>query len=131
MWSSPGPDSERPEGRARAFVVPTLSRAVGPVRRGSAATAGSLACRCDNPSVGDELRNPFRSEADAFRLLLIIGAAVVVITLAGLLGGPWVGVPVALLLIGAGIRAAYRWLRQGIENPDDDEPDAETLVEPT
>ena len=81
--------------------------------------------------MGDELRNPFRSEADAFRLLLIIGAAVVAITLAGVLGGPWVGVPVAVLLIGAGIRAAYRWLRQGIENPDDDEPDDATLVEPT
>ena len=55
----------------------------------------------------------------------------VLITLAALLGGPWVGVPVALLLIGAGIRATYRWLRQGIENPDDDEPDEKTLVEPT
>lgn len=73
-------------------------------------------------------RNPFRSEADAFRLLLIIGAAVVAITLAAVLGGPWVGVPAAVLLTAVGVRATYRWLREEIKSPEGDA--GETSPEP-
>ncbi len=57
------------------------------------------------------MRNPFRSEADAFRLLVIIGVAVAVIALAEPLGGPWVGVPVAVIIFAAAIRATWRWFR--------------------
>ncbi len=56
-------------------------------------------------------RNPFRNEADAFRLLVIIGLAVALIVVAAALGGAWVGVPVAVIVIGAGIRATWRWMR--------------------
>lgn len=60
------------------------------------------------------MRNPFRSEQDAFRLLLIIGAAVLGIVVAATLGGPWVGVPVAVILGAVATRATYRWLREAL-----------------
>jgi len=68
-------------------------------------------------------RNPFRSEADAFRLLVIIGLAVAAIVIAAKLGGPWLGVPVALILIGLGTRATLRWLKVAVEERD---PEART-----
>lgn len=61
-----------------------------------------------------ELRNPFRSEADAFRLLLIVGAAIAAIAVAAVVGGAWLGVPVAVVLVALGARASYRWLRVAI-----------------
>jgi uncharacterized membrane protein YjjP (DUF1212 family) len=61
------------------------------------------------------LRNPFRSEADAFRLLLVIGGAVLAIVLASAIGGPWLGLPVAAVLLFLGARASLRWLRLAIE----------------
>jgi hypothetical protein len=63
------------------------------------------------------LRNPFRSEADAFRLLVIIGVSVAAIAAAAVLGGPWLGVPLAVILIAVGTRASYRWLRHSIQAP--------------
>lgn len=77
------------------------------------------------------LRNPFRSEADAFRLLVIIGASVAAIAAAAALGGPWLGLPVAVILIAAGMRASYRWLRRSLEAPATGEapPDGEEAPE--
>ncbi len=57
------------------------------------------------------MRNPFRSEADAFRLFVIIAVAVALIALAETLGGPWVGVPVAVVVFAVAIRATWRWFR--------------------
>lgn len=71
--------------------------------------------------VDEPLRNPFRSEADAFRLLLIVGGAVLAVVVAATLGGPWVGGPVALLLLVIGTRATYRWLRRAMGEPDSEE----------
>ncbi|HEU5212903.1 MAG TPA: hypothetical protein VFU10_09055 [Gaiellaceae bacterium] len=53
------------------------------------------------------MRNPFRSESEAFSflLLVIVGAALIVV--AGLLGGWWVGLPVAIVVI-VGVIAVYR-----------------------
>jgi hypothetical protein len=67
------------------------------------------------------LRNPFRSEADAFRLLGLIGAGVAAIVVAAVLGGALVGVPVAVILIGLAIRASFRWIRQQVGAPDEEE----------
>lgn len=67
------------------------------------------------------LRNPFRSEADAFRLLGLIGAGVAAIVVAAVLGGALVGVPVAVILIGLAIRASFRWTRQQVGAPDEEE----------
>jgi Flp pilus assembly protein TadB len=45
--------------------------------------------------------NPLRSEAEAFRfLILTIGVAAAVV-LASVLGGPWAGTVIAVVLIGA------------------------------
>ncbi len=47
-------------------------------------------------------RNPFRSEAEAFRFVLMTVGAFAAIAAASLLGGPWVGVPVwAVLTVAA------------------------------
>src|SRR5438128_1498749 len=40
------------------------------------------------------MRNPLRSEAEAFQFLLLVIACFGAIVLASLLGGPWAGVPV-------------------------------------
>ena len=58
-----------------------------------------------------QLRNPFRSEADAFRLLIIVIVAVTAVVAASALAGPWVGLIVALVLLAVAGRATYRWLR--------------------
>lgn len=57
------------------------------------------------------LRNPFRNEADAFRLLLIVGASIAAVVVAALVGGAWLGVPVAVALLALAARSSYRWLR--------------------
>jgi hypothetical protein len=68
------------------------------------------------------LRNPFRSESDAFRLLVIIGVAIAVMVVAAKLGGTWVGVPVAVIVFAIGIRATYRWLRLAIAEREAEGP---------
>ena len=68
------------------------------------------------------LRNPFRSESDAFRLLVIIGVAIAVMIAAVKLGGPWVGIPVAVIVFGAGIRATFRWLRLAVADREAEGP---------
>jgi hypothetical protein len=70
-------------------------------------------------------RNPFRSEADAFWLLGIIGAAVASVVLAAALGGAPLGGPFALVLIGLGARATIRWLRSGIAAPSEEDQQRE------
>ena len=47
------------------------------------------------------MRNPFRSEAEAFRFLLVTVAAFAAIAVASLLGGAWFGVPVWAVLTAA------------------------------
>jgi len=47
------------------------------------------------------MRNPFRSETEAFRFLLVTVGAFAAITVASLLGGAWVGVPVWAVLTAA------------------------------
>lgn len=77
--------------------------------------------RSSEASQGDQqqpFRNPFRSEADAFRLLVIIGVAVAVIVAAAKLGGPWVGVPVAVIVLGLGVRASALWLKVALTERD-------------
>jgi len=56
------------------------------------------------------MRNPFRSEVEAFHFLLLTVAAFAAIALASLLGGPWAGVPTWAAVTGA---AAFLYLRRG------------------
>ncbi len=54
------------------------------------------------------MRNPLRSEADAFRLVVIFGLAAAVVIAVTLLTRPAVGAAVAGLFIGVGIGAVWR-----------------------
>ena len=56
------------------------------------------------------MRNPFRSEVEAFHFLLLTVAAFAAIALASLLGGAWAGVPVWGVVTAA---AAFFYLRRG------------------
>jgi hypothetical protein len=56
------------------------------------------------------VRNPFRSEVEAFHFLLLTVAAFAAIALASLLGGPRAGLPVWGLVTGA---SAFFYLRRG------------------
>jgi GABA permease len=56
------------------------------------------------------MRNPFRSEVEAFHFLLLTIAAFAAIALASLLGGPWAGVPTWVVVTCA---AAFFYLRRG------------------
>ena len=76
------------------------------------------------PEEPRRLRNPFRSETDAFRLLIIIGVAIAVMIAAAKLGGPWVGIPVAVIIFGIGIRATFRWLRLAVADREAEGPQA-------
>jgi len=82
----------------------------------------------EGPETGTEeprrLRNPFRSESDAFRLLIIIGVAIAVMIAAAKLGGPWVGIPVAVIVFAIGIRATFRWLRLAVADREAEGPQA-------
>jgi len=74
---------------------------------------------CDNRVVSDgELRNPFRSEADAFRLLTIVAVAGAIVIAAGLLVGSWLALVIAGVLLVLAIGPVVRWLRIAISDPD-------------
>ncbi len=66
------------------------------------------------------MRNPFRSEADAFRVaMMIVGAGVVVIA-ATVLVGSWLGVVLGLIAILIGAWATIGWLRVALGERDED-----------
>jgi Flp pilus assembly protein TadB len=64
-------------------------------------------------------RNPFRSEADAFRLLLICMAAAAAVIAVALLVSSLAGALLGLVLVGVGLWRAWgllqRWRREGSE----------------
>ena len=66
-------------------------------------------------------RNPFRSEADAFRLLLICAAAAAVVIAVALLISSLAGALLGLVLVGFGLWRAWgllqQWRREGSEPP--------------
>ena len=71
------------------------------------------------PMSEPRLRNPFRSEADAFRLLILIGLGVATVVVAVTLLGGWVGFAVAIVLLAVAGRASYRWLRISVSRRED------------
>ncbi len=78
--------------------------------------------RGDQRRAGSEapkpFRNPFRSEEDAFRLLVIIGVSIAAIVIAAKLGGAWAGVPVTLILLALATRATFKWLKVAVSERD-------------
>jgi hypothetical protein len=62
-------------------------------------------------------RNPFRREADAFRLLSIIGVAAGAVIAVAVLIGSLAGALLGLALLLAGVVQAWRWVREGLQEP--------------
>jgi len=61
---------------------------------------------------GSSPRNPFRSEADAFRLLLICAAAAAAVIAVALLVSSLAGALLGLVLVGVGLWRAWGLLQQ-------------------
>jgi hypothetical protein len=79
------------------------------------------------PRPDGEMRNPFRSESDAFRILVMFMLAAGAVIAAAELVGSWLGVVLALIAIAVGAYAAIGWLRVGLgeaDEPDPVEPEA-------
>src|SRR4029450_12769452 len=57
------------------------------------------------------MHTPLRSEADAFRMVMTIGAGAAAVIVLSLLAGPEFGVVLAAALVGVGIGAAWRTSR--------------------
>jgi hypothetical protein len=62
------------------------------------------------------MHNPLRSEAEAFRFVMTIGAGAAAVIALSLLAGPEFGVVLAAALVGVGVGAAWRTSR-GSERP--------------
>jgi hypothetical protein len=56
------------------------------------------------------VRNPLRSEAEAFRFLVLSIAGFAAIAIASVAGGPWAGVPVAIIVT---LAAVFLYFRRG------------------
>jgi hypothetical protein len=59
------------------------------------------------------MHNPLRSEADVFRLVVVIGVAAALVAALALIAQPVYGVILAVLLVGLGVWFAYRGSRGG------------------
>ena len=68
-----------------------------------------------------EMRNPFRSEADAFRILVMIVVAGAIVIAAAVLVGSWLGVTLALIGFAIGVKETIGWLRVGLGEPDEEQ----------
>lgn len=83
------------------------------------------------PAGEPEMRNPFRSEADAFRVLVIIVIAAGIVIAAALLVGSWLGAILGLIAIALGLKSTVGWLRVGLSEPKEEpEDDAEAPTPP-
>ncbi|MFN8113492.1 MAG: hypothetical protein U0R51_09870 [Solirubrobacterales bacterium] len=68
-----------------------------------------------------ELRNPFQSEEDAFRILVMIIAVAVIVIACAVLISSTLGIILGVLAIAFGLWHAVRWLVQMLGEPDEDE----------
>jgi hypothetical protein len=67
-----------------------------------------------------ELRNPFRREADAFRLLVIVGVAAMLVIVVTVAVNATAGALLGLIFVLLGGSMALKWLRLQLEKPDDE-----------
>lgn len=86
--------------------------------------------RVSEPAAEPEMRNPFRSEADAFRVLVIIVIAAAVVIAAALLVGSWLGAVLGLVAIALGLRSTVGWLRVGLSEREEDPAETEKTATP-
>jgi len=68
-----------------------------------------------------DLRNPFQSEEDAFRILVVIIAAAVIVIACAVLISTTLGAILAVIAIGIGLWRAGGWLGAMLGAPDDDD----------
>ena len=68
-----------------------------------------------------DLRNPFRREQDAFRLLVIVGVAAFAVIAVALLVNGTAAALLGLILVLVGGSMALKWLRLQLEEQDRDE----------
>ncbi len=68
-----------------------------------------------------ELRNPFQSEEDAFRILVMIIAVAVIVIACAVLVSTTLGVILGAIAIAFGLWHAVRWLIQMLGEPDEDD----------
>ena len=68
-----------------------------------------------------ELRNPFKREQDAFRLLVIVGIAAFLVIAVALLVNTTAGALLGLIFVLIGGSMALKWLRLQLEERDDGE----------
>lgn len=69
------------------------------------------------------MRNPFRSEADAFRILVMIIIAAAIVIAAAVLVAAWLGGVLAAIAVALGLRATVGWLRVGLSEREEDAPE--------
>ena len=70
-----------------------------------------------------EWRNPFKNEADAFRILVMFMVAAGLVVAAAELVGSWAGIVLGLVAALVGLWAAANWLRVGLgENDESEDP---------
>ena len=67
------------------------------------------------------LRNPFKREQDAFRLLVIVGIAAFLVIAVALLVNTTAGALLGLIFVLIGGSMALKWLRLQLEEQDDGE----------
>jgi hypothetical protein len=73
------------------------------------------------PMARDDPRNPFRSEEDAFRILVVIVAVAVAVIAAAVLVSPTLGAILGAIAIAVGLWRAGAWLAVMLGAPDEDD----------
>jgi hypothetical protein len=68
-----------------------------------------------------ELRNPFQSEEDAFRILVMIIAVAVIVIACAVLISAALGAILGAIAIAVGLWRAGSWLAQMLGEPDEDD----------
>ncbi len=69
------------------------------------------------------MRNPFQSEEDAFRVLVIIVAAAVIVIASAVLISQTLGAILAVIAVCLGLWKSAGWLKVALGEPDDDPDD--------
>jgi hypothetical protein len=70
-----------------------------------------------------QMRNPFQSEEDAFRVLVIIVAAATIVIASAVLISQTLGAILAVIAVALGLWKSAGWLRVALGEPDDDSDD--------
>jgi predicted PurR-regulated permease PerM len=71
-----------------------------------------------------DIRNPFQSEEDAFRILVMIIAAAVIVIACAVLISTTLGAILAAIAIAIGLWRSAGWLKVMLGEPDEEDPPA-------